>query len=59
MDIGRSTISEFAILQEQDNIGIIEKNGLIKNNVNTIKLPKNGSKKVDASGNQEKMDSDI
>lgn len=63
IDIGRSSINEFTIPQQQSNIGITEKNvlnlKLNKNNVNTIKLPKNGSKKVGASGNQEKMDMDI
>ena len=63
MNFGHSSINEIAILQQKGNIGSAEKNVLNlkinKNNVNSIKLPKNGSKKVGASGNQEKMDTDI
>ena len=63
MTIGHSSFNKVVIPQQQDNIGITEKNvlnlKLKKNNVNAIKLSKNGSKKVGASGNQEKMDTDI
>ena len=62
MNIGHSSSNEVAILQQQGNIGITEKKvlnlELNKNNVNIIKLAKNGSKKVGAPGNQEKMDTD-
>ena len=63
MNFGHPSINEIAISQYQGNIGITEKNvlnlKLNKNKVNEIKLSKNGSKKVGASGNQEKMDTDI
>ena len=63
MNIGHSSINEIVIPQQQGNIGIKEKNvlnlKLNKNNANIIKLAKDGSKKVGAPGNQEKMDTDI
>ena len=63
MNFGHPSVNEIAIPQQQGNFGITEKNvlnlKLNKNNVNAIKLSKNGSKKVGAPGNQENMDTDI